>query len=264
MLLQKEGLPPEGDLVLCTITKIHYHSVFATLDEYHNRSGMIHISEISPGRIRNINDFVQEGKKIVCKILRIDQEKGHIDLSLRRVSDNQKRKKIDEIKQEQKVEKILEFVAKQLKTDVKKFFHDVSDKMLKRYDSVMKGFEEVVLGNVTLEELGIDKAHVAKLSEVVGQRVKPPEVVVKGELKLVSFAPDGVELVKKALLKAEEKVKDKDAFIRYKGAGKFIVEVKDNNYKDAEHTLSMITETAISEMEKLGGQASFERKEAKK
>lgn len=262
MLLQKDGLPPEGDLVLCTITKIHYHSVFATLDEYNGRSGMIHISEISPGRIRNINDFVQEGKKVVCKVLRIDAEKGHIDLSLRRVSENQRRNKVDEIKQEQKVEKILEFVAKQLKIDVKKFLIEVYEK-LSKYDSVMTAFEQVVLGNVTLEQLGLEKDKAKKLTEIVMQRVKPPEVVVKGELELISFAPDGVELVKNSLIKAEESVKGKDAVLRYKGAGKFTVEVKDNNYKDAEETLKMMTETAISEMEKAGGKASFERKESK-
>ena len=120
--------------------------------------------------------------------------------------------------------------------------------ILDKYDTVMKGFEEVVLGNTTLEQLGIEKAKAKKLAEIVMQRVKPPEVIVKGELELVSFAPDGVELVKKALLKAEDAVKGKDAIIRYKGAGKFLVEVKDNNYKDAEETLSLLTGTAIKEM----------------
>ena len=111
MLLKKQGFPQEGELVLCTVTKIFGHSVFVTVDEY-NRSGMINISEVSPGRIRNLRDFVVEGKKIVCFVLRVNQEKGHIDLSLRRVNDNQKRKKLESMQLEQKAEKMLEFVAK--------------------------------------------------------------------------------------------------------------------------------------------------------
>ncbi|MBW2993050.1 S1 RNA-binding domain-containing protein, partial [Candidatus Woesearchaeota archaeon] len=75
MLYKKSGMPEENSLVLCTITKIYHNSVFASLDEF-GKQGMIHISEISPGRIRNIRDFVKEGKKIVCKILRIDRAKG--------------------------------------------------------------------------------------------------------------------------------------------------------------------------------------------
>ncbi|MEK6948847.1 MAG: S1 RNA-binding domain-containing protein, partial [Nanoarchaeota archaeon] len=60
MLLQKKGFPQEDELVLCTVTKVEFHSVFVTLDEY-GKGGMIHISEVSPGRIRNIRDFVREG-----------------------------------------------------------------------------------------------------------------------------------------------------------------------------------------------------------
>ena len=75
MLFKKQDFPEEGDLVLCTVTSVQFHSVFVDMDEY-GKGGMIHISEVSPGRIRNIRDFVKEGKKIVCKVLRINQEKG--------------------------------------------------------------------------------------------------------------------------------------------------------------------------------------------
>ncbi|MEK6869062.1 MAG: S1 RNA-binding domain-containing protein, partial [Nanoarchaeota archaeon] len=49
MLLKKEGFPEEDELVMCTVTKVQFHSVFVTLDEY-DKGGMIHISEVSPGR----------------------------------------------------------------------------------------------------------------------------------------------------------------------------------------------------------------------
>ena len=111
MLHKREGFPEEDEIVMCTVTKIFPHSVFVNIDEF-GRTGVIHISEISPGRIRNIRDFVKQDKKIICKILRINKERGHIDLSLRRVNDAQRRNKSNEIKQEQLAEKILEFVAK--------------------------------------------------------------------------------------------------------------------------------------------------------
>ena len=104
MLYKREGLPEEDEIVMCTVTKIFPHSVFVNIDEL-NKTGVIHISEISPGRIRNIRDFVKQDKKIICKVLRINKERGHIDLSLRRVIDAQRRNKSDEIKQEQLAEK---------------------------------------------------------------------------------------------------------------------------------------------------------------
>ena len=100
MLHKKKGFPNEGDILFCTITKVQYNSVFVTLDEYENKSGMIHISEISPGRIRNIRDYVKEGKVIICKVLRVKKDRGHIDLSLRRVNESQRREKVEARKQE--------------------------------------------------------------------------------------------------------------------------------------------------------------------
>jgi translation initiation factor 2 subunit 1 len=111
MLFQKQGMPQEGDVVFCTVTKVQYHSVFARLDEYDRKSGMIHISEVSPGRIRNINDYVKEGKVVICKVLRINESRGHIDLSLRRVNENQRRAKVEERKHQVIAENILQSYA---------------------------------------------------------------------------------------------------------------------------------------------------------
>ena len=60
-------MPEEGELVLCTITKIFHHSVFANLDEF-GKQGMIYISEVAPGRIRNLRDYVVENKNMNYEI----------------------------------------------------------------------------------------------------------------------------------------------------------------------------------------------------
>ena len=171
MLLKKEGYPEEDELVMCTITKVQFHSVFAQLDEY-NKSGMLHISEVSPGRIRNIRDFVKEGKKVVCKILRVNTERGHIDLSLRRVTETQRRKKVDELKQEQKSEKILEFVAKDLNVPLKKLFEEITGKISKKYLSLHEFFQAIVADSKVIEEIDLDAKTAKKLEEEVKSRIK--------------------------------------------------------------------------------------------
>ena len=92
MFYKREGILEQDEIVLCKVTKIYPNSVFVQLLEY-NDSGMVHISEVSPGRIRNLRDYVSIGRQIVCKVLRIDRERGHIDLSLRRVNSNQRKEK---------------------------------------------------------------------------------------------------------------------------------------------------------------------------
>ena len=140
MFYKKKGIPEEGDILLCTVKKVLYHTVFVSLDEYENKEGIIHISEISPGRIRNIRDYVTLGRYIVCKVLRVDPEKGHIDLSLRRVTEQQKRQKIQEIKQEQRAEKIIEFIAKEQGKNPEELFNKIWSQIEKDYDYLFEFF----------------------------------------------------------------------------------------------------------------------------
>lgn len=255
----KEGFPEEDAIVMCTITAIHYHSVFAKLDEYTNKSGMIHISEISPGRIRNIRDYVKEGKKVVCKVLRVNMEKGYIDLSLRRVGEMQKKQKVNELKQEQISEKLVNYIAKQKKQDLAKFYKDIKEKITAKYESVFSAFEDVAADALNLERLGIDKDIAKQLTEVIKQRIKPPEVEIKGVFNISSHKPDGINIIKDAVKKAEE-VKG-DFKISYKGGGLYSLNVKAGEYKTAEKVLKKVTETLITTIESNGSEAEFIRAE---
>lgn len=259
MLLIKNGFPEEDSLVLCTVTNIHFHSVFAKLDLYHNKTGLIHISEISPGRIRNIRDFVVEGKKIVCKVLRIDNNTGHIDLSLRRVNDNQKRKKISEIKQEQKAEKIIEQIAKNNKLDPRNLYKTLSEKIFPKYDDFTSCFKEVVNKKDLLEKLGIEKNISTQLVEIINIRFKEEDIIISGLLKLKSFEPNGLDIIKKALESAEE-ISDAIS-ISYKGGGRYDIQVISDNYKEAEKILDKAVKKALAFTEKNLGKGEFIRKE---
>ena len=258
MLYKKEGIPEEDELVLCTITSVQHHSVFAKLDEFENKSGMIHISEVSPGRIRNIRDYVQEGKKVVCKILRIDKVKGHIDLSLRRVNENQRRKKIDGIKQEQKAEKIIESIAKKFKKDLKGVYEEISSKVFEKYEYIHDCFNDIVDKNFDLKKLGMEEKLADELTNVVKEKIKPAEVQIKGILKLVSYDSDGIEVIKKTLQRAEKLGKGITK-VTYAGAGNYNIVVTAADYKEAEKALKASTESAIKYIEKLDGEGSFER-----
>ena len=258
MFLKKKGFPEEDELVLCTVTNIFHHGVFVNVEEY-GRSGMIHISEVSPGRIRNIRDFVKEGKKVVCKVLRIDSERGHIDLSLRRVNERQKKEKINEIKQEQKAEKIIEFAARKLDKDFKKLYDEVSSKIFEKYEILHLCFEDIVKGDVSLEKLGIDKKVADFLTDCVKERMKPAEVFLEGELELKSYSPDAVESIKSALNEALDK--DDKVVVLYEGAGKYKIKAKANEYKEAESILEKSKDSVLDFIEKHDGEGEFIKSE---
>jgi len=253
MFYKKSGLPEQGEIVICTVTKILYHSVFAKLDEYKHLDGMIHISEISPGRIRNIRDYVKEGKKIVCKVLNIKRDKGQIDLSIRRVNTMQRINKSDDFKQEQKAEKLLEFIGKQLNKDLKAMYVEAGFKLIETYGSLYDAFQRFVLDDESIKELKLDKKLEELLLKIVKDKIKPPEVEIKGILNLICENSDGVEVIKKVLTKAQKG----DIKITYMGAPKYKISVKASDYKTAEGILKNAQEEVIEGITKAGGTGEF-------
>ncbi len=77
-------------IVTGCVTGIENYGVFVGLDEYY--SGLIHISEISNGFVRNINDYVNIGETIKVKIVDVDEESCHLKLSIKDIDYRENRK----------------------------------------------------------------------------------------------------------------------------------------------------------------------------
>jgi translation initiation factor 2 subunit 1 len=256
MLLKKTGFPESEELVLCTVTGVNPHSVFCTLDEYGGRTGMIHISEVAPGRIRNIREFVQEGKKVVCKVLQVNKEKGHIDLSLRRVNQTQKTNKLNQIKQEQMAEKIVEYAAKQTGDSVLALYNKLSEKLIPQFGTIFAAFEQASQDKVNLETV-VDKKVAKLLTDAVKQRIKPPQVKIGGDLKLTSYASNGLQEIKETLAIATKAGVE----VRYLGAGTYHMEVIAEDYKDAEKKLATAIDPILEHAKDKEITAEWARKE---
>jgi len=259
MFYKKKGKPESDEIVLCTVKNVSYHSVFAGLDEYEgNIEGMIHISEIAPGRIRNIRDYVKEGKKIVCKVLKINPHTGSIDLSLRRATLSQKINKQNEIKQEMKAEKLLANIAKSLKLSLEDMYKKLGPKVVEEYGELSPFFEEIVMkGKKVIENLKVSKDIADKLFINITEKMKPPEVIVKGTLNLTSYKPNGIEDVKKVLLLIEKQ----GIKVTYLGAPNYQLEVKSGDYKTAEDMINKALAPAEKEAESLNIEISYNKNE---
>jgi translation initiation factor 2 subunit 1 len=258
MIKKKKGLPETGEIVLCTVKKVLPHSVFVMLDEY-GQEGMLHISEIAPGRIRNIRDYVKEEKKIICKILKVDEVKRHIDVSLRRVTLSQKRNKADECKQEQKADKLIEGITAKLKMTPEQFYKEACEPILGRFGTISDCFYAIVDNEVDLaKDLGINKKIADGIMAVVREKIKPSSVTISGIITLSSNADDGVERVKN-VLKEMEHFKDYSAKITYIGAPRYSLSITAGDYKEAETRMSEIVEIGMKNAKKNNCEMNFER-----
>ena len=235
MLLKRTGLPEEGEHLLCEVKNVHFHSVFVKILEY-GIEGMIHISEIAPGRIRNIRDYVKEGKFIVCKALRVKHDRNQVDLSLRRVNERERRAKVNLIALEKKTEKLIAHATKELKLETKDVYKKIIDVLFEDYDFLSEGFMDISEGKYDIKNLKLEPKLEKKLLELIKDKIKAPEISIKGHLNLTTYEEDGVEHLKKTFTKILKEMGDKFTF-KYEGGGHYSVVLVRPNYETAEKDL---------------------------
>ena len=260
MAERKPEWPEVGDLVITTIETVTDYGAYAKLDEY-NKRGLMHISEISSSWIRNIRDFVREGQKAVLKVLRVDLEKGHIDLSLRRVTKRAKIEKICAWKQDRKAETLLREVAEKIGLSNEEVYEKAGFPMVEKY-GLYDGFEKVAKeGPEVLTKIGAPENLAKVFAEVAEERIRVKMVKVKGTLEIRCMQPNGAKIIKDSFLDAKKAEKTKDVGVRFYAiaAPKYSVEVLSENYKRAETVFQKVAQVVVSNVVKAGGQGTFRR-----
>ncbi|HLU22364.1 S1 domain-containing post-transcriptional regulator GSP13 [Lederbergia graminis] len=63
------------------VTGIQPYGAFVALDE--QTQGLVHISEIKHGFVKDINEVLSVGDEVKVKVLTVDEENGKISLSIR-------------------------------------------------------------------------------------------------------------------------------------------------------------------------------------
>jgi translation initiation factor 2 subunit 1 len=260
MAERKPQWPEVGDIVIATIENVTDYGAYVNLDEY-NKRGLLHVSEISSSWIRNIRDFVREGQKVVLKVTRVNLEKGHIDLSLRRVTKRAKIEKMRQWKQDRKAEALLRGVAEKIGLSNEEVYEKAGAFLEEKY-GLYEGFEEIATeGPEVLTEMGVTKSLAKAFADVAEERIRVKMVKVKDALEIRCMAPNGVKIIKDSFLTAKETEKTKDTGIRFYvvAAPKYSLEVSAENYKRAEEVLKKVSQNVITNIVKAGGKGTFRR-----
>jgi len=211
-----------GDIVMCTVERIAGTVVFVKIDE--NGQGSIVLSEIAPGRIRNLRNYVVPKKRIICKVLKVLGD--HVSLSLRRVTPKEQK----EIRERYKLEKSYKSILKTILKDEVDFIIS----QIKKQSSVLEFLEEAKTNPKPLEKL-VNKEHAKKILDIL-QNQKQKKTIIKKEFSLTTIKPNGLTLIKELLKEA------KGFEIKYLSAGIYSIKTEDENPKKADSKLKEILE----------------------
>jgi translation initiation factor 2 subunit 1 len=234
-------IPDLDEYVIATVRKIMPYGAFCSLDEYGGIETFLHVSEVSSGWIRNIREHVKEGQRIVAKVMRIDSQKNQIDISLKRVTEADRKRKLLSFTNEQRATKLLEHCAKKMKVPPQQAIDEAGNALVAEFGDLYSAFEAIsnsqpVTSKIKLEWLAV-------VTEVAKQEIKQKFAAQRYVLKLESYDGKGVEIVRNVLSKVassgtSESVK---VAVHYVGAPNYFVDATAKDYKTLDKWFSKVT-----------------------
>lgn len=211
----------EGDLVICKVTSIMKTTVF--VETLEGVKGSMVLSEIAPGRIRNLRAYVVPNKIIVCKIL--DVRGDHLFLSLRRVKEKDRKELMAQYKKGKTYESV-----------IKKLLGSKADEIVKKIteNQTLNEFLEKAREDIKLLEKHFSKVEAETIGKLIeGKKEKEKEI--KREFKLKCKNPEGITTIKSLL-------KDYEGIL-YLGSSKFVIKRKSPDLKKTDNEIREILET---------------------
>ncbi|MHA1728860.1 MAG: translation initiation factor IF-2 subunit alpha [Promethearchaeota archaeon] len=269
MVKKREKFPEEGELIVAQVDNIQKMYVYVRLEDYEGLPrdrgralGMVHISELSNAWVRNITDFMKINQRVVLRVLRVNSHKGHIDLSLRRVNDEQKIYKMNEWKFELKAENLLKIFGKLVGATLEEVYNDIGNPLLDIFGDIHEAFDEIKRnGKSELDSLDISDEWKESFFEFIDSNIELNKVEINGTFEIVVYEGEGVKIVKKVIENAK-KVKTNnlaDFSFHYIGAPFYNFKISANNYQDAEKYLKKVINSAKKTIKLYNGQVEFFR-----
>ncbi len=221
-MVKKRGMPSSGELVICKVEKINPHSAFLSLEEY-GLQGMVHVSEVSSGWVKDIRNHLKIGQTVIAKVIRID-ERG-MSLSIKRVDEKQRKDKIREHSFEEKAEKMLELAASRLGKTLDQAYEETGYMLQEKFGSIYEGFKKALTQDIT--ERGIPQQWASVIKDIAERSIEQKEFEFRAKLFVKTYKPNGINIVKNILLDIEKKGLE----VKYIAAPEYLVKYKTKNAK---------------------------------
>ncbi|MGC8993417.1 MAG: S1 RNA-binding domain-containing protein [Candidatus Aenigmatarchaeota archaeon] len=237
-MVRKKGYPSINELVVAKITETSQFAAWCDLLEY-NLKGIIPISEAIGKWIFDIREVVKEGQVIVGKVLKVEEDKNLVHLSLKRVSEDEEKEKMNEFRKEERGEKLLELAAKQIGKTLDQAYEEVGFKLQEKFGSLYDAIVNIKRNVSKLEKMKISEEWINALINIAEKSLKEKEIEIKFELEIRSLEPNGIEIIKNLLKEIEEK---SNAKIYYISAPIYRLELSSKDPKKDEKKILNILE----------------------
>lgn len=199
--------PETDEVVMVNVSEIGEMGAYVTLLEYNGIEGMILLSELTRKRIRSINKLIRVNRNEVVMVLRVDKEKGYIDLSKRRVAPEDVARCEDRYNKAKAVHSVLRHAADQQNKTLEELYGSIGWPLYKKYGHAYDAFKLVLTDpeQDIFEGLNVDEETQKIILTYVKRRLASQPVKIRADIEVTCFTYDGIDAIKEGLLEGEAK-----------------------------------------------------------
>jgi translation initiation factor 2 subunit 1 len=255
--------PLVGELVVGNCTKVTPHGAYFEIFDYESlgpESGFVHISELSRTWVRNIRSQVREGQRVVAKILRVDEKRGEIDMSVRRVSEPQRRTKLTELKQENRARGIIAVACEKTDTEAE----PIERILIAQYGSIYEALLQLRTKTVkAVTKLKIPENIAPVIHELAVKELQPTTVRLIGTMNITCYDSDGSVILsdffKKYVNSFKKKHKGSDITLQVISPPEYRCTIESEDWKKAEGVWRKVQKEVQESLKANDVEISFER-----
>jgi|EP01046_Picozoa_sp_COSAG06_P058889 translation initiation factor 2 subunit 1 len=211
--MYEKEYPDVDELVVVMVKSIDEMGAYVKLLEYNNVEGMILMTELSRRRIRSINKLLRVGKQEVVSVLRVDTDRGYIDLSKKAVAEDDVPRTEERYNKAKEVHSIVRNTSDKCGKPMKELYEQVAWPLYAEYGHAYDGFQMAVANPKMLDVFGLDDSAKSTLQDQVRRRLAPKALKFRADVEVFCFGVDGVEAVK-AALRAGKAVPEADGEVK--------------------------------------------------
>lgn len=199
----EQKYPEIESCVMVNVRNIADMGAYVSLMEYDNIEGMILLSELSRRRIRSIHKLIRVNRNEVVMVLRVDKEKGYIDLSKRRVSPEDVAACEDRFNKAKAVHGVLRHVAERRKYYLEDLYEKIGWPLYKKYGHAFDAFKMAISDDKNavdpLAGLEIPDDLREELKMYIIRRLAPQPIKIRSDIEVSCFTYQGIDAIREAL-----------------------------------------------------------------
>lgn len=197
--------PEVDEVVMVNVQQIAEMGAYVKLLEYDDIEGMVLLSELSRRRIRSIQKLIRVGRNEVAVVLRVDKEKGYIDLSKRRVSAEDIVQCEERYNKSKAVHSILRRCAEKFNVPLEELYQAIVWPLAKEYGHAFDAFRISITNPSVFDSITPPSAEILEdLKANIARRLSPQAIKCRADIDVSCFSYEGIDAIKKALTAAEE------------------------------------------------------------